>query len=132
MRLNRPRILKTIKTILRNCKVKDAALAFVFVSRQKISSINKKFLKKTYATDVIAFDYMLKKKRDVLNGDIIISTDAVVKNAKKYKTSSRSELDLYMIHGILHLLGYRDGTEKEIARMRKKEEELLQVIRSTL
>lgn len=58
-------------------------------------------------------------------GDIVISTDAVIKNARIYKTTHPQELMLYVVHGILHLLGYDDHAEKDIRRMRKKESELM-------
>jgi len=63
-----------------------------------------------------------------LQGDIIISTDAVVANARKFKTSPQHELSLYIVHGILHLLGYDDHAAKDITRMRKKERELMKLL----
>ena len=64
-----------------------------------------------------------------LFGEIIISADTAKTNAKIYKTSFMYEILLYAIHGILHLLGYNDKTEREIKKMRKKEKQLLQIIR---
>ena len=79
---------------------------------------HKKFLKCAYATDVLAFE----------TGDIIVSVDAAIKNAKHFKADLNRELVLYMIHGLLHLLGYDDHHQKDILLMRKKEAELLKKV----
>ena len=63
-----------------------------------------------------------------LAGEIIISTDAVEQNAKRFKTSRRHELTLYIIHGILHLLGFDDHDPRDVQKMRRKEEELLKAV----
>ncbi len=109
-------------------------MALVFVSNPKIKALNKKYLKRNHATDVLAFDLSdgaLPAKKH-LQGDIIISTDAVIANARKFKTSLRYELALYIVHGILHLLGYDDHAAKDITRMRKKEQELMEHLNSHL
>ncbi len=67
----------------------------------------------------------LRKNDFVLCADIVISTDAVVKNAKEFKSTTNKELVLYLIHGILHLCGYDDHSPKDINRMQKRENELL-------
>jgi len=101
----------------------------VFVTRQRIKALNKKFLHRDYVTDVLAFDLNdngpSKRKLKEIVGDIIISTDAALKNAKVYETELAQELTLYVIHGILHLLGFDDHTHKDAQKMRKKEQELL-------
>jgi len=58
-------------------------------------------------------------------GDVIICPSVALENSKIYKTSLAAELRLYVIHGILHLLGYGDQTEGERSSMRRKEKELL-------
>lgn len=109
-------------------------MSVVFVSSQKIRALNKKFLNRTYSTDVLAFDLggngstrekSLKHPPKELVGDVIISTDAVKQNSIKYSTSESRELVLYIVHGILHLLGYDDHDAVDIDRMRLKEQEIL-------
>ncbi|OGX40717.1 MAG: rRNA maturation RNase YbeY [Omnitrophica WOR_2 bacterium RIFCSPLOWO2_12_FULL_50_9] len=120
------------KTILRYEKVRRAELGVVFVSSQKIKALNKKFLHRDYATDVLAFDLReggisrdSKARRGELMGDIVISADTAAYNAGIYRTSLEKEIILYVIHGILHLLGYDDHRPQDIQRMRKKEQEIL-------
>ncbi len=66
-----------------------------------------------------------KRKPEVIAGDIIISTDAALKNSRIYATALSKEMTLYVIHGILHLLGFDDHTSRDTKRMRKKEQDLL-------
>lgn len=126
--LNPPQILKIAKTILLHEGVEKASLSIVFVTRQRIKALNKKFLHRDYVTDVLAFDSSEGGRAKQIAGDIIISTDAVLKNAKVYETTPVRELALYVIHGILHLLGFDDHKPQDIKRMRKKEQELLEYL----
>ncbi len=66
-----------------------------------------------------------RKKIDFLAGDVIVSTDAAIKNSRIYATTLSRELALYVIHGILHLMGYDDHKTQDVKEMRKKEQEIL-------
>ncbi len=118
VRLNPQRIQKILTTILRRERIQDVSLSVAFVTARKIRALNQKFLKHRYPTDVLAFN--LKD-----TWEIVISTDAAVQNAKRFKTSVQKEITLYLIHGILHLLGYNDHNSKDIQKMREKERELV-------
>lgn len=130
--LNVPRIHKITKAILRHERIGRADLSVVFVTRQRIRVLNKRYLHRDHVTDVLAFAYgpspkdeqHVKAKR-TLCGEIIISTDAVVQNAKIYSTACSREVVLYLIHGILHLLGFDDHKPRDIRKMRSKEQALL-------
>jgi probable rRNA maturation factor len=98
------------------------SLSFVFTSNERIKLINQEYLNHNYFTDVISFDYTDK---DVISGDIFISMEEVKKNADFYEAELYNELRRVMIHGVTHLLGYKDGSEEEKEIMRKKENEAL-------
>ena len=106
------------------------------MSSQKIRAYNKKFLNRNHTTDVLAFDMSeegaFDKKSAFLIGDIMISTDAAIQNAKTFKTSVKHEIVLYVIHGILHLLGFDDHNTKDIKKMRNREQELLKKVKSKI
>ena len=96
VRLNLPAIKRIATTILRREGVNQAILSFVFVSHQKIRALNKEYLNRHYATDVLAFDLgdssgAAKRKKSKLTGDIIISVDAARKNAKEQTVSANSK-----------------------------------------
>ena len=89
-------------------------------------------MKKNRATDVLAFDLAdnvlaqrPSRKIKKLSGEIVISTDTVSRHAKVFAITPQRELTLCVIHGILHLLGYDDHRAIDVARMRRKENELL-------
>ena len=138
--LNPPQILKIIKAILRHEGVDQALLSIVFVSQQSIKNFNKKYLNRAYETDVLAFDLAdqgpqkrkSRQNRRNIVGDIIISTDAALNNAKSYQTTLSEELTLYIVHGILHLLGFDDHKPEDRKKMRKREGELLTYVQAKI
>jgi probable rRNA maturation factor len=106
------------------------------VSNQKIRAVNRKYLNKDRATDVISFEYDRRKyynpgMRRFL-GDVIVSTDKAFQNSNKYGTTFFEETALYIIHGILHLAGYDDVSRIERSVMRRKEDALLRKIRKEI
>jgi rRNA maturation RNase YbeY len=94
-------------------------LIFIFTSDERLLEINIEFLKHRYYTDVISFDY---SSGDVINGEIYNSIETVKKNAEKFKTTVLDELLRVMIHGVLHLCGYRDKSVKEKNIMNSRQE----------
>ena len=93
-------------------------ISIIFCSDNYILDVNQKYLQHDYFTDIITFDYC---EGDRLSGDLFISIDSVRENALEYGTDFSDELNRVMVHGILHLIGYDDYTEEDIAMMRKKE-----------
>ena len=99
----------------------------IFCSDNYILDVNMKYLQHDYFTDIITFDYC---EKDVLSGDLFISIDSVRENALFYGTEFTDELNRVMVHGLLHLIGYDDHTEEEIATMRSKENYYLELRKS--
>ena len=93
-------------------------LNFLIVDDKRMIHFNKTYLNHSYSTDIITFNTSENKK---ISGDIIISLEMVVENAKKYKVELEEELWRVMAHGLLHLLGYNDKSKEEKEIMRKKE-----------
>lgn len=93
-------------------------ISIIFCSDNYILDINQRYLSHDYFTDIITFDYC---EGDRLSGDLFISVDSVRENAAEYGTEFSEELNRVIVHGILHLIGYDDHTEEDIAVMRSKE-----------
>ena len=91
----------------------------IFCSDNYILDINQQYLQHDYFTDIITFDYC---EGDVLSGDLFISVDTVRENAIEYGTEFEDELNRVIVHGVLHLIGYDDHCEEDVAQMRKKED----------
>ena len=100
-------------------------ISYIFCSDEQLLEINKEFLNHDYYTDIITFDY---SEADVISGDLFISIERIKDNAKTLKTSYQEELHRVIIHGVLHLLGYKDKTEVESENMRKLEDECLLIL----
>ncbi|OGZ84051.1 MAG: rRNA maturation RNase YbeY [Candidatus Staskawiczbacteria bacterium RIFOXYD1_FULL_39_28] len=92
-------------------------LSLVFVSREEIKKLNKKFRKKNRATDVLSFN--LNEPKHL--GEIVICPDVVKENARKIGVSAKSETMKVFIHGILHLLGYDHEKDAQANIMEAKQ-----------
>ena len=90
----------------------------IFCSDPYILDLNIKSLNHHFFTDIITFDYC---EGDILSGDLYISVDTVRANAEFYNTDFDNELYRVIVHGLLHLIGYDDHSDEEIAVMRSKE-----------
>jgi probable rRNA maturation factor len=91
---------------------------YIFCPDDYVLSINKKYLKHNYYTDIITFDLGGK---DRIIADIYISTERARENAKRFKASFHSEIVRLLIHGALHLSGFNDKTSSEYQRMKELE-----------
>lgn len=114
-------IIETIEKEKKTC----GQIFFVFCSDTFLLDLNQRFLKHNTYTDIITFDYTEGKN---LNGEIYISIDRVKENAQKFKVDFEKELLRVIIHGILHLAGYKDKTKEQKEKMRKKEDWALKKI----
>ena len=95
-------------------------IGVVFCSDDYLLEVNKTHLRHHYYTDIITFDY---SKNSVLSGDLMVSVDRVKENAKTHNQLFFNELIRVIVHGALHLVGYRDKTLAEQKTMRAKEDE---------
>ena len=95
-------------------------ISVIFCSDEFLLDLNKQHLNHDYYTDIITFDLTPKKEKEI-TGELYISTDRVKFNAKDYNTTVTNELHRVIFHGILHLCGYKDKSKKDIALMRAKE-----------
>jgi len=98
----------------------------IFCSDDYLYEMNKIYLNHDYYTDVITFPYNIGNK---IEGDIFISIDRVKDNAKTYNTSFENELNRVIIHGVLHLIGFKDKSEEEQKEMRKQEDTCLEKLK---
>ncbi len=96
----------------------------VIAGDKELLDLNQRFREGDYLTDVIAFDYSEKRK---ISGDIFISSERVTENALHYSVDLQEELRRVFLHGIIHLMGYKDGTEKEKKIMREMEDTCLKL-----
>ena len=94
-------------------------LSFIFCSDSYLLKINRQYLQHDYFTDIITFDYVNEK---LISGDIFISVDRVAENSQQYQVEFGHELNRIIIHGVLHLCGYKDKLPEEKEVMTQKED----------
>jgi probable rRNA maturation factor len=99
---------------------------YIFCSDEFLLEVNRTHLDHDFYTDIITFPL----NTNPIMAEIYISIDRVKENAASYSVSFRDELLRVIIHGILHLCGYEDHEEVDIAFIRKKEEYYLKKINS--
>jgi rRNA maturation RNase YbeY len=99
-------------------------LDFIFCTDAYLLNINQQFLKHNTFTDIITFDYSMPSKAipRAIIGEIYISVERVKENAKKFETTFENELHRVVIHGVLHLCGFKDKKTADQLEMRKQED----------
>lgn len=96
------------------------ALHYIFCSDTYLHEVNLKYLNHDTLTDIITFP--LSEEGAAIESDIFISIERVRENAETFGVGFQQELYRVIVHGLLHLLGYRDKTEAEVKEMREKED----------
>ena len=109
---------KWLKQVAASEAKKLGDVSVIFCSDNYLLEVNIKYLGHDYYTDIITFDYC---EGDTLSGDLFISVDSVRENASFYGVEFADELNRVIVHGLLHLIGYDDHTDEDIAMMRSKE-----------
>ncbi len=111
---------KQLKATIEDEAHKLRNVNFIFCDDEFLYKINSEYLNHHTYTDIITFDNS-ETPQDI-EGDIYISLERTAENALKYKVSHEHEIARVMLHGILHLCGYKDKNPEEITLMRAKEE----------
>lgn len=115
---------KWIKEIILSEGKKLGDISYIFCSDAYLLEVNKQYLQHDYYTDIITFDYT---EGDVLSGDLFISVERVKEYASENNIAFTFEMQRVVIHGVLHLLGYKDKQKDDEKTMRKMEETALKI-----
>lgn len=102
---------------------KCGAIEYIFCSDQYLLKINQDFLDHDTYTDIVTFDQ--SSNEDLIQGELFISVDRIKDNAQIHQTQEYDELLRVVIHGVLHLIGFKDKSDEEAALMRKMEEKCI-------
>lgn len=138
LQLNVSQLEKVAERLLTAEQVTSANISLVFVDDHEIHQINRDYLQHDYPTDVISF--LLNQRQSpearacgldprgmgqVIEGEVVVSTETALREAENYNWSAAEETVLYVIHGLLHLAGYDDLSDAERLIMRRRENEIL-------
>lgn len=108
-----------IKEAIANEQKTLGEINYIFCDDDYLLEKNQTYLNHDTYTDIITFDY---SEENSVSGDIFISIERLKENARKFAVPFDTELRRVMIHGVLHLIGYKDKSDKEKKLMREKEE----------
>lgn len=111
-----------VKIIIEQHQKSLGEVNFVFCSDEYLHKMNVEYLQHDTLTDIITFDYC---DGNTVSGDLFISIDRVKDNASDLKIKLTDELHRVMIHGVLHLIGFKDKSQQDAATMRSQEEKSL-------
>jgi probable rRNA maturation factor len=106
----------------------DYCLGVHLVDRPAIVRLNQTYLRHPGATDVITFDHQATPTRN-LHGELFICVPVAIEHARRYRTSWQMEVVRYLVHGILHLLGYDDRSPAARRRMKAEEDRWVRWLR---
>lgn len=122
---NKKNVSNWIQEVISNYNKKEGDIVYVFCDDNYLHKLNVSFLNHDTLTDIITFDNSLG---DIIHGEIYISIDRVKENAVHFNSSFLNELHRVIIHGVLHLCGLKDKTEKEEIVMRNAEDTALTLL----
>ena len=128
IKINRQSLKKLANRALKFQGIDGRELSILLVDDRAITDLNKRYLKKNSPTDVLAFRMAEGKFAYIhpeILGDVVISLETAANRAGQFSTSSEQEAGLYLVHGILHLLGFEDKTASGKRKMKKIQKEIL-------
>lgn len=121
-----------VKQVLDEEKIYCDEVSITFVDKQEISRLHLQFFNDPSPTDCITLpiDDPNEETPYLVLGEIFVSTDAAIEYAEENGVSPYNELALYVIHGLLHLIGYNDLEEQEEKAMREAEKKHLDLLKA--
>ena len=117
------RLVAAVRGVFQGEGLKRAEISIAVVDDTTIHQLNVQYLNHDYPTDVLSF--VLQREEDYVDGELIVSADTAAVESIRYGWKAADELLLYVLHGALHLTGYQDGSEEEVAVMRSREDHYL-------
>ena len=131
VRLDRKQVLQLIRRVIKEEGRSTKSLSIVLTDNRHLRDLNRQYLGHDFHTDVISFpledpEWSNGSANGGLNGEIIASAELAVQRARSLHGDPRAELMLYIVHGLLHLMGYDDRTPHDAKRMHDREDELLE------
>ncbi|MBC8182061.1 rRNA maturation RNase YbeY [candidate division KSB1 bacterium] len=116
------KVRQITKKILSTENINEALVNVIFVDDKQITGLNKKYLHKDSATDVISFLLESDTEKKSLEGEVYANLEQIERQALEYKTTKTEEFFRIIIHGVLHLVGYNDLSPTDKKNMTKKED----------
>ena len=118
---------RTANHVIEQSPCTSAAVSLAVVNNHTIAQLQKEYFNQSESTDVLSFDLRDNPRDDdAVDCEIIINAQRALEVAQSQNLDPLAELNLYLVHGLLHQLGFDDQTPQEAKTMHKKEDQLLQ------
>ncbi|MBE0649446.1 MAG: rRNA maturation RNase YbeY [Bacteroidales bacterium] len=124
--LDRENISEWLENVILKEKSTLGEIGYIFCDDKFLLGINQRFLQHDTYTDIITFPS--SQEEGIVSGEIYISVDRVKENVTFSNNNFEREMDRVIVHGVLHLLGYKDKTPEEAQLMRQKEDYYLSML----
>lgn len=136
------RIQRIARRVLAAEEVAVATVSVALVDNRAIHRLNRRHLHHDYETDVLSFLFESeggcsapkaaraapRGKCRRIDGEVVVSAEMALRSAARFGWSAAEEMELYLVHGLLHLCGYDDGTDAERRLMRRRERAMLSLL----
>lgn len=117
-----PHLLNILHHIEKKEKVRFLQTEVAFVSEDEIVEVNKEYLNRDYVTDIISFRYDEDDSNQAIEGTLYCCASRIAEQAAEFDATVHEEFRRVFIHGLLHLIGYDDSTDKEKKEMTRLED----------
>jgi len=131
VQIDKKLVLQVIRRAIKEEGRSAKSLSIVLTDNRHIRDLNREYANHDHHTDVISFpledlDWPGGHSNGGLNAEVIASAELAFQQARARNIDPQAELLLYLVHGLLHLMGYDDRTEDEARRMHEREDALLE------
>jgi probable rRNA maturation factor len=119
------RVREVCERILADAGIDSGRINVVFVDSETIRQFNRDFLQHDYVTDTISFPMEDRRSEGYLEGEVLVCTEIAKSRAAEFGWTADEELLLYVVHGMLHLVGFEDTTAEQRTIIQEKERSYL-------
>jgi len=119
-------LVDVTRRILADAGVQRGTVSLAIIDDPQMHELNRRHLNHDYPTDVLSF--LLDRQGDAIEAEVIVSADTAAERAAGLQCSTQDELMLYVVHGVLHLIGYEDGSPEQKETMRAAEQQYLKTL----
>lgn len=121
---DRPRLTEIVEYVLKSERAPGGTVSLAIIGDEAICRLKKKYFGTAAVTDVISFD-LRDKSDEPLDCEVVVNAQRARQVAQQSGIDWLAELSLYVVHGLLHQLGYNDKTQQDSQRMHLREDKLL-------
>jgi probable rRNA maturation factor len=102
-----------------------AEMSLALVGDRRMAALHERFMGIAGPTDVLTFELEYDARGRVVAGEVVVCVPHAIREAHRRRVAPRDEVLLYALHGMLHLCGYDDRTQRDFAKMHRREDQIL-------